>query len=173
MGGTVNRFLGADPIDVPFGPLEPEEEQYLESLASSAESKERALCLDYLDACLSAPESFEFNLRLLDKLASDEDRDIQSMAIYMIGLCVNDCPAQVWPLILKHGSVQDEETRAVVAACLLEHLLERHFKEYFPKVEYEIRGGNQAFVSTLSGCIRLGQSDAQWERLTSLVKEFS
>jgi len=54
----------------------------------------------------------------------------------------------VWNLVVTHGVSANEDVRAAVATCMLEHLLEERFDEFFPLLEAEIRSG-KSFWATL------------------------
>jgi hypothetical protein len=69
-----------------------------------------------------------------------------------------DCPEKVWPLVIQFGSSSEEEMRQAIATCVLEHVLEYHFDEYFPLIEAEGSKGNLDFVDTLRLCWKFGKS---------------
>jgi len=84
-------------------------------------------------------------------------------------------PRAVWKLILEHGSSRSEDRRTAVATCMLEHLLEEYFAEYFPLLEKEIRAGNRLLGDTFTRCWKFGQSKSRlnsnrWDRLKTVSK---
>lgn len=91
------------------------------------------------------------------------------------GELVSTRPRFVWSLVVAHGSSAEEDVRAAVATCMLEHLLEEHFDEYFPLLENEIRAGNLLLGDTLRRSWKLGQAEdpersAQWDKIVSFAK---
>jgi hypothetical protein len=69
---------------------------------------------------------------------------------------VRSSPDDIWPFVERWGSTGDDEVRAAIATCLLEHLLEHHFERIFPLVEQAV--GNPRFADTFSLCWKHGQS---------------
>lgn len=62
-----------------------------------------------------------------------EDRRWQ--AIIAIGNYIDANPSSVWRFVRRWGSHPQEDLRDAIACCLLEHLLERHFELFFPRVQ--------------------------------------
>jgi hypothetical protein len=92
------------------------------------------------------------------------------------GDLVTSRPRVVWSLVVAHGASPIEDVRAAVATCMLEHLLEEHFDEYFPPLEHEIRSGNFLLGDTLRRCWKMGQSElpensARWDELVKFARE--
>lgn len=67
-------------------------------------------------------------------------------------------PDLIWPLVVKWGSSEDEDVRAAISTCVLEHILECHFEEYFGKSKEIIEAGNILFLDTFSTCSKFGQT---------------
>jgi hypothetical protein len=65
-------------------------------------------------------------------------------------------PELLWRFVQRWGASDDDDVRAAVAACLLEHLLEHHFDRLFPRVEQAVR--DPLFADTFSLCWKYGQS---------------
>lgn len=85
-------------------------------------------------------------------------------------------PGEVWNLVVAHGVSGNEDVRAAVATCMLEHLLEERFDEYFPLLESEIRSGKVLLGDTLRRCWKLGLSElphnaARWDALVSFARK--
>lgn len=72
---------------------------------------------------------------------------------------VVEYPDLLWPLVVRQGSSEHEDLRMAIATCVLEHILEHHFDEYFPKLESAIRSGNAALKRTLARCWKFGDSE--------------
>jgi hypothetical protein len=95
-----------------------------------------------------------------------------------LGKLVESAPESLWPLVLRHGSSEDEDLRSAVATCILEHLLEYHFDKFFPKLEAEITEGNVNLRDTLAVCSKFGQAElpqnaSKWDLLLKLKKSRS
>jgi hypothetical protein len=97
-------------------------------------------------------------LILPGKPAPDGEEDPRWQAIGEIEFFVESEPEAIWPFICKWGQHENEDLRTAIATCLLEHLLEFHFDEYFPKVEVEVKK-NKFFADTFSRCWKFGQSE--------------
>ena len=79
-------------------------------------------------------------------------------AARQLGEFVERVPEAVWGLVAQWGCSDHEDTRAAVANCVLEHLLEHHFASVFPRVE-ELALADPRFADTFCWCWRFGQSD--------------
>jgi len=78
-------------------------------------------------------------------------------------------PERAWPLVVKHGSRRHADTRMAIATCVLEHVLEHHFDDFFPRVAATARS-SRWFRDTFRSCWRMGQADLprnarRWQRL--------
>jgi hypothetical protein len=99
----------------------------------------------------------------------DTELDPRWQAIIAIGDFIEVDPDPIWVLIVRWGAHPDDDLRAVVATCLLEHLLEYHFAGFFPLVERAVEQ-NSLFADTFRRCGKFGQSDepgnaAKFDRL--------
>ncbi len=86
----------------------------------------------------------EVEATLPGEAAPDGEVDPRWQGLIRIADFIQDQPDAVWEFILRWGSHQDKDLRAAVATTLLEHLLERHFGIFFPKVETAVQ--NNVFV---------------------------
>src|SRR5258706_4702032 len=91
------------------------------------------------------------------------------------GECVVSRPRAVWNLVLAHGVSPVEDVRSAVAACMLEHLLEEHFEDYFPLLEQEVHSGKLLLGDTLRRSWKMGRAElpgnsARWDDLVSYAK---
>jgi hypothetical protein len=104
--------------------------------------------------------------------APDGEEDPRWQAIIKIGYFVEEEPEAIWPFVLKWGSHEDEDLRAAIATCLLEHLLECHFDLIFPRVEAAARN-NVRFGKTIAQCWKLGEASelTRGERFDRLLGE--
>ena len=167
----MNRLKGIDPDYNVFIAFNAEERKYLKALADSARRRERKLCLHYLDANLLVRGNYKFNLHLLDHLVQDKDNDIKWHAFRALGDFVSEHPRQVWPFVIKYGSVFNPDTRQAVACTLLEHLLAEHFDNYWPKVKRIVLAGNRRFWYTLACCWPMGQPKSQWKQIADFINK--
>lgn len=79
-------------------------------------------------------------------------------------------PGYLWPVVLSYGSSEDIDLRQAVATCLLEHILEKHFSRFFPRLKAEIESGNDLLGETFLLCAKFGQSNlpqnsSSWEAM--------
>jgi hypothetical protein len=89
--------------------------------------------------------------------APEEELDPRWQAIIKIEEFIREEPEAVWTFILRWGCHEDEDLRTAVATCLLEHLLEHHFADFFPKVTTAVEE-NLLFADTFSRCWKFGQA---------------
>jgi DNA-binding PucR family transcriptional regulator len=89
--------------------------------------------------------------------APDGAEDPRWQAIIEVAMFAEHEPEAIWPFVLKWGSHEDEDVRAAVATCLLEHSLEYHFDSIFPRVESGARS-NAFFGKTVAQCWKFGQA---------------
>ena len=104
----------------------------------------------------------------------DRGEDPRWQAIIEIGEYVESEPEPVWEFILKWGNFPQDDLRDAVATCLLEHLLEHHFRDYFPRLE-AIVVGSPEYGDTLSRCWQFGQAkesnnSARWQALMTQIR---
>jgi len=89
--------------------------------------------------------------------APDGVEDPRWQAVIEVGNFVSEEPEAVWPFVLRWGSHGDDDLRAAIATCLLEHLLEHHFDLIFPRVEAAARS-NEFFAKTTAQCWKFGRA---------------
>ncbi len=99
----------------------------------------------------------EVEATLPGEAAPDREVDPRWQGLIRIADFIQDQPDAVWEFILRWGSHQDKDLRTAVATTLLEHLLERHFEIFFPKVETAVHK-NVLFADTFARCWKVGQS---------------
>jgi hypothetical protein len=90
--------------------------------------------------------------------ANEGEPDPRWMAIIKIGDFIETEPEQVWLFIRKWGIHPNEDVRMAIACCLLEHLLEHHFEDFFPKVKKACYQSNR-FAFTFRICDQFGQAE--------------
>jgi len=97
--------------------------------------------------------------RLLPGTPSPEGKpDPRWKAIIKVGEYVETGPQEVWLFIRKWATYPSDDLRMAVANCLLEHLLEYHFDEYFPKVRKACHQSKR-FAWTFDMCAQFGQAN--------------
>ena len=118
------------------------------------------------------------DLEKIDEEIGSPDEDTRWQAVIALaehGHCEN-APDVIWPLVVKWGSSENEDVRIAIATCVLEHILEHHFDEYFEKTATLVRGGNQEFGHTFSQCWKFGNANisdnnAKWDDLNEFARE--
>ncbi len=78
-------------------------------------------------------------------------------AVIVAGQFVETEPERIWDFVALWGSHEDADLRTAVSTCVLQHLLEHHFEDYFPRVE-QLALTDECFPDTFSLCARFGQS---------------
>lgn len=107
---------------------------------------------------------------------SSQDEKARWDAAVAAGELIADRPQDVWSIVKKYGSIDNPDLRTAVATCILEHLLQHHFDDYFPLLEKEIEGGNLLLGETFSECWKFGESDLPqnsvlWDELQSKIAD--
>ncbi len=119
-------------------------------MSDEAESEKLALA-DVWEAIRRAEKN------LPGQAAPKEGDDPRWQAIIKIEDFIKEEPDAIWPFISRWGSSTDEDLRAAVATCLLEHLLQHHFARFFPPVEEAARK-DPLFAKTFLVCSKFGQA---------------
>jgi hypothetical protein len=111
---------------------------------------------------------------MCDILIADRSQYVRWQSQVLLRKFTQSHPQKLWPSVMKWGSVSSNDIRACVACCLLEHILEHHFSEYFPKIESAIKCGNKRLLSTLKICDKIGQTEApeNARRFDKLLAEY-
>jgi hypothetical protein len=101
-----------------------------------------------------------------------EALDPRWQAIIRIADFIPEEPEAVWAFIQRWGIHEDEDLRAAIATVLLEHLLEHHFADFFPRVETAAEE-RALFADTFRRCSKFGQSkqEGNSERFDGLQKK--
>ena len=96
-------------------------------------------------------------LRLARSLIGDRSNKCRWQALIVVGEFIKIAPDAVWNIARKYGVSKDEDMRNGVATVLLEHLLEYHFSEIFPKVKSLVLK-DEHFADTFQRIWRFGQA---------------
>lgn len=108
---------------------------------------------------MSIQEAIEkAQLLLPGEPAAEGHEDVRWQAIIAVGEYVESEPQAVWDFIQTWGINGQEDLRDAIATCLLEHLLEYNFAEFFPQVE-KLALSNPLFADTFLRCWKFGQSE--------------
>lgn len=83
--------------------------------------------------------------------AAKGEHDPRCQAIIEVGQYIAPHPEPIWDFICKWGSNEDEDLRAAISTCLLEHLIEEHFELIFPRVEEMVKA-DSTFAKTFAMC---------------------
>jgi hypothetical protein len=112
------------------------------------------------------------NLILPGRPAPDGQNDPRWQAIIAVGEFIRTEPEAVWAFVDRWGKHANDDLRAAIATCLLEHLLEYHFDLLFPRVERQV-SRSKRFADTFSRCSKFGQAETPRNaaRLDRLLKE--
>lgn len=97
------------------------------------------------------------NAILPGRAAPEDQEDPRWQAIIAVGDFIESDPLPVWEFTSTWGDHADEDLRAAIATCLLEHLLEHHFDLIFPLVQNKVRQ-HVEFLDPLVLCARFGQA---------------
>jgi hypothetical protein len=84
--------------------------------------------------------------------------DARWQVLIRVGEFVESDPEPLWAFVRRWGSHPDEDLRAAIAACVLEHLLQYHFATIIPRVAAAGRG-DQLFADTFLRCWQFGQAE--------------
>ncbi len=116
------------------------------------------------------------DLEKIDKEIGSPDENTRWQAVIALGEhghCEH-APEVIWPLVVKWGSSENEDVRTAIATCILEHILECHFDEYFEKTAALVRGGNKEFGDTFSRCWKfdnanVSENNERWDELDEFI----
>lgn len=79
-------------------------------------------------------------------------------AVIEVAEFVETHPEELWLFAVRWGSHEDEDLRTAIATCLLEHLLQYHFKLIFPRIKQLVKE-NHYFAETFCWCCTFGQTE--------------
>jgi len=110
--------------------------------------------------------------------APEGETDPRWQAIIAVAEFIATDPEPVWLFALRWGCSQDEDLRAAIGTCVLEHLLEHHFDRYISKMEEAVLA-DRHFAATAAMCWKFGESEnlaarsARFDRLQKLARQRS
>ncbi len=154
-----NRIATGDPLEyfnMRFNRLERES---LRELAASTKLNDRVLCLDWLRNGTSVRANVNFIIEVGEQLAWDRHEEVRWYAcVRILGSYTGTHPKKIWGVIVRLGATRSPNLRSAVAVGLLEHLLEHHYDEYFPKVREKIEAGDRKMLEMLAISYHVGQA---------------
>ncbi len=161
-------------VDLPYLRFTLSERESLRRLAKSVDVKERRLCIDYLWLGTYHRQNYKFLVEMCDELIPDRSQHIRGQSLLLLGYFVKDQPELIWSQIVKWGSGRNSDIRVGIACYILEHLLQHHFSNYFPKVKVLIEQGNNLLADTLSYCYKLGETEkpVNAKRFDALIEKY-
>lgn len=97
--------------------------------------------------------------------------DPRWQAIIAVGEFIESSPEPVWDFVRRWGSDPQDDLRDAIATLLLEHLLEHHFEDIFPRVE-QVTAKYPLFADMFLRCWKFGRSElpANAERFNDLQR---
>src|SRR5262245_6724078 len=118
--------------------IAPVQPGWLAELAGDADARDRLLALALMRREIVRGAPARDFLPLARRMVEDPDNACRWQALIVVGEAVVTCPEEVREVVRAHGGSADPDLRMGVATVLLEHLLEEHFDDYFPKVREEV-----------------------------------
>lgn len=106
--------------------------------------------------------------------APEGEEDPRWQAIIVVGEFIESDPEAVWEFAARWGKHANEDLRTAIAVLLVEHLLEHHFRTFFPRLEALSRTSVR-FGDCFKMCWKLGQArhPANRKRFHALEDELS
>lgn len=89
--------------------------------------------------------------------APDGEEDPRWQAVIRVAEHIENSPREVWAFANRWGRHENDDLRAAIATCVLEHLIDCHFDLVFPLVQQSVRE-SKSFADTFSRCWAFGQS---------------
>ena len=148
----------------------PHDLKALATMAGSGRDIQRLQALRIMREQIAAGGPPEHYLPIACPLIGDTNNDCRWQALIIVGESVESNPAAVWEIICQHGDSPDEDMRTGVATVLLEHLLEYHFDDYFPRLQERIEAGSEMLRDTASRCWAFGQAIPRWRDVIELTR---
>ena len=108
--------------------------------------------------------------RIGKSLIEDCDNDCRWQALIVVGEFIGTKHEDVWKVICRYGTSNDDDMRTGVATVLLEHLLEHHYNRYFLLLKEKILRSSPMLGDTLSMCAYFGQARHHKREIQSLVR---
>ena len=159
-----------DWIDTPLHRLE---RQSLRRLCASEKLCERECCLDWLTSAVDVPENASLRITLLSQLARDEWDALAERALHVLGDCAEGYPERTWSAVVALSASSKPSIIELIPAFVLEHILEYHFQEYFPRIQRLIEAGDEQWLGFLKGCYLMGDAESHTAQVSALLERYS
>jgi hypothetical protein len=106
---------------------------------------------------------------------AEGEEDPRWQAIIGVGDFVETNPDEVWQFARRWAGYPQEDVRDAIACCLLEHLLEHHFRLILPRIEQAI-AEDRLFADAFSRCWKFGleagtDDSKEFDRLQAQCRE--
>lgn len=142
----IAKFVSEEPLmaleEIRSGLISIDSEQRLKSLFHLRRRiEEERGSIDYFD--------------LVKALIEDTDNDCRWQVVIILSTYMMSRRDQVWDIVIKYGSSEDEDMRSAISTVLLEVMLSnntRDFEEKLGLIKQEIDLGNNYLKDTLSLC---------------------
>jgi hypothetical protein len=139
--------------------------EQIRRLAASRDPHDRLEALKQIEG-LQPPEPKLFDIAK-GLIGDRADNNVRWQACIVVGNYIQAMPERVWEAICKYGRSRDDDLRAAISTCLLEHLLNAHFEKYFPKCKKLVER-SRYFANTLSTATVM--SDDKLERVQRFLR---
>ncbi len=92
--------------------------------------------------------------------APDDEDDPRWAAIIRVAdyLYEETDPEPIWAFVVRWSTDADADLQQALGKCVLEHLLEHHFADYFPRVQHQARL-DAGFARVFCASSKFGQSE--------------
>ena len=104
------------------------------------------------------------------------DEAVRWEAADQAGILITTRPEVAWALVVEFGRSKNADVRAAIATCVLEHLLEHEFDEYFTRLEAELATEDPELEDTFTLCWKFGVAEygdrmRRWQKLRRMIEK--
>ena len=164
-----DRVASSRPRDVLWPRFNRAERKSIRALAESPNWRDRLRCADWLREGETEDGNADFSLAIAGRLIFDPCPSVWARALGHIGHFCVDAPGRAWPAVEALWATRSP-TRRVCAACfILEHLLQYHFDDYFPRVKARVEAGDWKMREMLETCYRFGQAEVRSAEIDAVL----
>jgi hypothetical protein len=139
-------------------------------LGKSPDARERLLALAIARRRMELGDPPATYFQFARDLIDDPDNNCRWQAVIVVGESIDADPDAVWDVVNQFGDHADADMRMAIATCLLEHLLDKDFDSYFPKVRREILNGRSLMIDTLRSSWFGERDDPNFKKLQAFVR---
>jgi hypothetical protein len=174
---VLNRVEGSHPLFHEGGRLRlnAAERKSLRRLGQTVDPQSRGRLCAWVDVLARYPWSAgnaataDLVFELLEAMANDAQQDVRSQALMLFERRFAERPATAWPVVVRLIHSPDPELAELVPPFILEHILEKHFDRYYPRVRDAVEAGDRRMAEALDGCLILGQAEPHREEIVELL----